>query len=265
MNTLKIIILSIVQGITELLPISSSGHLILTGKLLDFEISGDLFFLSVLHLGTTLAIILFYRKTLFKNFFTKEKWVFFLKLALASVPAGLAGFFFQDFISSTLHGTKTVAISLIVVGILFILFENLLQKGQEKEPEELPLWKMIIIGIGQALALIPGTSRSGVTTLAGMMLGLDKYSAFKFSFILGIPVLLASTIYEILKEYFGGTVPSLHTTSLSIVKILPAVVITFVVGYLSLLLVKKFKKSKWLTIFGVYRILLGILMLVLAI
>ena len=265
MNTLKIIILSIVQGITELLPISSSGHLILTGKLLDFDISGDLFFLSILHLGTTLAIILFYRKILFKDFFTKEKLIFFLKLALASVPAGLAGLFLEDFISSTLHGTKIIAVSLIVVGILFILFENIIKKGTEQEPEILPLWKMIIIGIGQVLALIPGSSRSGVTTLAGMMLGLDKYSAFKFSFILGIPILLGSSLYEIIKEYLAVTSFSFFTASVVIAKTAPFILITFVIGYLALLLVSKFKKSKWLTVFGVYRILLGIVILVLAI
>lgn len=265
MNTLKMIILSIVQGITEVLPISSSGHLILTGKFLDFDISGDLFFLSILHLGTTLAVVLFYRKILFKNFFTKEKWIFFLKLALASLPAALAGVFLQDYIASTLHGTKIIAISLIVVGVLFILFENILKNGKVEETEKLPLWKMILIGVGQTLALIPGTSRSGITTLTGMMLGLDKYSAFNFSFILGIPILLGSSLYEILKEYLAVTSPSFFTASVVVAKTAPFILITFVIGYLALLLVSKFKKSKWLTVFGTYRILLGILILLLAI
>jgi undecaprenyl-diphosphatase len=265
MNTIKIFLLSIVQGITELLPISSSGHLILTSKLLNFDISGDFFFLSILHLGTTLAIIVFYRKTLFKKFFTKEKWMFFLKLLLASIPAALAGFFLDDYISSTLHGSKVIAISLIVVGVLFIVFENIKIKREKQTPEEVSLWKMILIGIGQTLALIPGTSRSGITTLTGMLLGLEKYSAFKFSFILGIPVLLGSSIYEIVKTYLSSTDPSLLTASLSVVKIAPFVLITFVIGYLALLLVSKFKKKKWLTVFGVYRIVIGILILLLAI
>ena len=195
MNTFQIIILSIVQGITELLPISSSGHLILTGKLLNFDISGDLFFLSFLHLGTTLAIIIFYRKTLFKDFFTKEKWTFFFKILIASIPTAVIGFIFEDYISSVLHGNTVIAISLIVVGILFIIFENFKKEGEIIDPESIPLWKMIIIGIGQTLALIPGTSRSGITTLTGMLLGLEKYSAFQFSFIIGIPALLGSGIY----------------------------------------------------------------------
>ena len=265
MNTFKIVILSIVQGITEVLPISSSGHLILTGKFLDFEISGDFFFLSVLHLGTTLAVIIFYRKVLFKNFFTKKKWLFFLKLALASLPAALAGVFLQEYIASTLHGTTIIAISLIVVGILFILFENIELPTKKIDPEKVDLKRMIIIGLGQALALVPGTSRSGITTLTGMMVGLEKYSAFKFSFILGIPILLGSSMYEITKTYFDTTDPSMLTASLSVVKMVPFILFTAVIGYISLAVVEKFKKKKWLTVFGIYRIFVGLLILILAI
>ena len=265
MNTFKIVILSMVQGITEVLPISSSGHLILTGKLLNFEVSGDLFLLSVLHLGTTLAIIIFYRKVLFKNFFTKEKWIFFLKLAIASLPAALVGFFFEEYISNTLHGSKIIAISLIAVGLLFILFENIVKEGKKIEPEQMDWIRMLLIGIGQSLALLPGTSRSGITTLTGMMLGLDKYSAFNFSFILGIPILLGSSIYEIAKSYLLTTEPSLLTASLSIGKTIPFIFLTAVIGYASLVVVKRFKKKKWLTVFGIYRIIVGILILALAI
>jgi undecaprenyl-diphosphatase len=260
MDTLQIFILSVVQGITELLPISSSAHLILIGKLLNFEIAGNLLFLTILHLGTTLAIIVFYRKTLFKNFFTKEKWIFFLKLLLASIPAAIAGFFLEEYISSTLHETKTIAISLIVVGLLFILFENLHKKGKKVKLEELSLLQMLAIGTGQALALIPGTSRSGITTLTGMLLGLEKYSAFKFSFILGIPILLGTSLYELL----FADLTSLPA-SLSLVEMVPFILITFIIGYISLLLVSKFKKKKWLTVFGVYRIVVGILILLLTI
>ncbi len=265
MNTFKIVILSIVQGITEVLPISSTGHLILIGKFLDFEISGDFFLLSVLHLGTTLAVIVFYRKVLFKNFFTKEKWLFFLKLLLASLPAALVGVFLQDYIASTFHGSTIIAISLIVVGLLFILFENIDLPTKKISPEKVDLKSMLIIGLGQTLALVPGTSRSGITTLTGIMLGLDKYSAFKFSFILGIPILLGSTLYEIAKTYLDSTDPSTLTASLSVVKMFPFVLLTLVIGYLSLTIVEKYKKKKWLTVFGVYRILIGILILVLAI
>lgn len=265
MNTYKIFVLSIVQGITELLPISSSGHLILIGKLLDFDIGGDTLFLSVLHLGTTLAIIVFYRKTLFKNLFTKKKLVFYLKLLLASIPATLAGLLFEDYITTKLHSSVVIAISLIVVGVLFILFENIKRKSSKTKIENIPTWKMVIIGIGQSIALIPGTSRSGITTLTGMILGLEKYTAFKFSFILGIPILLGSSIYEVTRSYLSPGDPSMFTASTSLVRMAPWILITFLIGYLSLTLVKRFKKSKWLTLFGVYRIILGILILLMAI
>jgi undecaprenyl-diphosphatase len=180
---------------------------------------------------------------------------------LASIPAALAGFLLDDYIASTLHGSTVIAISLIVVGFLFILFENIKTDREKRDPEDIPLWKMLIIGIGQTLALIPGTSRSGITTLTGMMMGLEKYSAFKFSFILGIPVLLGSALYQILKEYLAVTSPTLFSASVVIAKTAPFILITFVIGYLALLLVSKFKKSKWLTLFGVYRIIVGILIL----
>ena len=265
MNTYKIFVLSVVQGITELLPISSSGHLILMGKLLDFDIGGDTLFLSVLHLGTTLAIIVFYRKTLFKDLFTKKKLTFYLKLLLSSVPAAIIGLLFQDYITSKLHSTVVIAVSLIAVGVLFILLENLKKKSSKIKLENIPTWKMVVIGVGQSLALIPGTSRSGITTLTGMSLGLEKYTAFKFSFILGIPILLGSSIYEIILSYLGSGEPSLFTASMAVLRISPWVLITFIIGYISLHLVKRFKKSKWLTVFGVYRILLGLLILLLAI
>ena len=265
MDTIKIITLSVIQGITELLPISSTGHLILAGNLLDYDISGNTLFLSVLHLGTTLAIILFFRKELFKNFFTRSKWLFFLKLLLASIPVAVVGFLFEGYITELLHKDIVIAISLISIGILFIIIENIKIKAEIVAPENIPLSKMLLIGLGQTLALIPGTSRSGITTLTGMWCGMDKYSAFNFSFILGIPILLGSTIYEIVKAYLNISDRSILTGSLSIVKMIPTILVTFLIGYLALHIVKKFQKKKWLTVFGIYRILIGILILILAI
>ena len=258
-------ILSIVQGITELLPISSSGHLILVEKLFNFDTNLNSVYLSVLHLGTTLAIILFYRKYLFENFFTKEKWLFFLKILIASIPAGILGFTFEKYINQYLYNTTTISITLIVVGIMFIIFENIKLKTLKVDIENIPFVKILIIGITQSLALIPGVSRSGITTLSGMSLGLEKYTSFNFSFILGIPILLGASIYEILKSYFEISNRSIDTLLLTGIKVLPTILLTFTLGYLSLLLVKRFNKRKWLTVFGVYRILLGILIILLAI
>ena len=265
MDNVKILILSLVQGITELLPISSSAHLILTGKLLNWDISSNTLLLAVLHIGTTLAIILFFRKELFKGFFTKKKWTFFLKLLIASLPTAIIGLLFEDKISHFLRGNLIMAISLIVVGILFIIAENIKIPSHDTDPENIPLWKMILIGIGQVLSLIPGVSRSGITILTGIALGLEKYTSFSLSFMLGIPLLIGSNFYIIAKAYMLSDSINVTTASLSFVKMLPIILVTFIVGYIALLVVKKFKKGKWLTIFGVYRILLGIFILIFAI
>lgn len=262
MDTIKILTLSIIQGITELLPVSSSGHLLVMGRLLNFDISSNTLFLSTLHLGTTLAIIVFFRKELFENFFTKPKLIFFLKLLLASLPVAVTGFLFEEYLVQFCYGNLIIAIFLIALGTLFIIAENINLKAVKLKPEKVPLRKMLLIGIGQTLALIPGTSRSGITTLSGMMCGLSKYSALKFGFILGIPILLGSSLYEIVKSYLEIPDPSLTTVTLSIGKMLPAIVVTFLVGYFALYVIEKFKKKKWLTIFGVYRITIGLLILI---
>ncbi|MCD4811829.1 undecaprenyl-diphosphate phosphatase [bacterium] len=262
MDTIKILTLSIIQGITELLPVSSSGHVLVIGRLLNLDISNHTAFLSTLHLGTTLAIIVFFREELFENFFTKSKLTFFLKLLLASLPVAMIGFLFEDYIAQFYYGNLTIAILLIVVGTLFIIAENINFKTVNLKPKEVPLRKMILIGIGQTLALIPGTSRSGITTLSGMMCGLSKYSALKFGFILGIPILLGSSLYEIIKSYIETPDNSITTTSLSIVKMLPAIAMTFLVGYFALYVIERFQKKKWLTIFGIYRLTVGLLILI---
>ena len=257
-------LLSIVQGITELLPISSSGHLILLSNLWDMQLSNLI--LSILHLGTTVAIIVFLRRTLFKNLFTKEKLSFYLKILVASIPAGLVGVFLGDFIEEKLRATWIIAVSLIVWGIVMIIVEQS-QKGKQHKKDldlEKVTWKQsLVMGFAQTLALIPGTSRSGITTLAGIFSGLNKYRAFEYSFILGIPVLIGASILEIGKELLGIENISTHILTTASIKMLPVILISFAVGYIALIVVRKYQKKSWLTVFGVYRIILGILILVL--
>jgi undecaprenyl-diphosphatase len=127
MEMIKMGILAIIQGITELLPISSSGHLILLGEY--FNISITTLILSTFHLGTTLSIILFFREKLFKNLFTKEKLLFYIKILVASIPAGIVGFLFEELISERLRATWIIAVSLIVWGIVMILMEQKKKEG----------------------------------------------------------------------------------------------------------------------------------------
>lgn len=251
MEILKVIILGIEQGITELLPISSSAHLILTSQILSIEM--DTYLLSVLHLGTTLALIIHFWKILFKDIFTKEKMSFYIKILLSTIPAGIIGLLFESVIEEKLRGNLIIGISLILWGVVMIIIER--KSKIEEQPLEKVSWKQsLVMGISQIFAFIPGGSRSGISTIAGMLTGLNKYTAIQYSFLLGLPLLLAAPVYEIAKEY-----PERVLNSMDILGILIAGVVT----YLALALLKKFSKKKWLTFFGVYRILLGILVILL--
>ena len=261
METIKIALLAIVQGVTELLPISSSAHLILLGKLMDIDTTS--FLLSVFHFGTTLAIIIFFREKLFKNFFTKEKLNFYLKIIISTIPAAITGFLFQDIIEEKLRAEWIIAISLIVLGIVMIILEKKEKIKYDPDVEHITWKQSLIMGFGQIFALIPGTSRSGITTIVGILSGMDKYSALEYSFILGIPILVGSSGYEIIKEISNIQEPITSTIIYaSLVKILVVAIIPFLVGYIALTVLKRFKKRNWLTVFGIYRIILGIIILI---
>ena len=183
MEILKYLIIGIIQGITELLPVSSSAHILLLGKLMNLNFSSSL--LITFHLGTTLAIILFFWSKIFKDFFTKSKLKFFLKIIVASIPVGIAGIFFDKFISEKLRAEWIIALSLIVWGIVMILVEKKFTKDEEeklRKVEDLSWKQAFVVGSSQILALIPGTSRSGITTIVGILMGMKKYVALKFSF-----------------------------------------------------------------------------------
>lgn len=251
MDSLKQVILAVIQGITELLPISSSAHLLLTSQLLDFN--ADTYFLTTLHIGTTVALLIFFSELLFKNIFSKKKISMYLKILISSIPAGIAGLLFESIIEEKLRANTFMATSLIFWGVLMIFTENSKKNPEEIEIEKVTWKDSLIMGFAQVLALIPGTSRSGVTTVAGLLAGVNKYTALQYSFILGIPVLIGASFYEFFKYRNSES----FTTEELI-----AVVVSAVVGYIALHFLNKFKKTKWLTVFGIYRILLGLVILV---
>lgn len=250
MEFLKVSLLGILQGITELLPISSSAHLLLASQILDIKM--DTYLLTTLHLGTTLALLLHFWGTLFKDILKKESISFYLKILISTIPAGIVGLFLQQNIEQYLRGNTVISISLISWGIVMILVERSC-KNEEIELRDVTLKQSLTMGLAQIFALIPGGSRSGISTIAGVMSGLNKYTALQYSFILGLPLLLAAPIYEIFKEY-----PSRILNIYDLTGILIAGIFT----YISLYILKKFSKEKWLTFFGTYRILLGILILI---
>jgi len=249
METLKLTIMSIVQGITELLPISSSAHLLLLGEIFVMDVSSAV--LMFFHLGTTLAILIFFAHEIFHDFFTKGKWIFFLKIAVSAIPAGILGILFDSVISEKLRASWITAISLIIWGIVMIYVENKYRNQHIKSLEKITWKQSIIIGLAQAIALIPGTSRSGICTIAGVFLGIDKYTALQYSLLAGLPVMLGGVILDMADSQI----------SLQSLDSLLVFTITFLVGYLCLRIINKKSKEKWLTVFGIYRIVLGIAIL----
>lgn len=203
MSWLQVIALALVQGVTEFLPISSSAHLILSSQLLNWPDQGIAFDVAV-HLGTLLAVMFYFRvhlKQLLVSWFcslSKRQLNAEAKLAwgiiVATIPVCLVGFFAHDTISENLRTPQVIAIATIVFGLLLGLVDRI--AINQKSQQTLSLATMIVIGLAQVLALIPGTSRSGITMTAGLWRGLSRHQASQFSFLLSIPVIALAALYE---------------------------------------------------------------------
>lgn len=202
-QTLEVITLAIVQGLTEFLPVSSSAHLILVPILTGWPDQGIAFDVAV-HLGTLVAVCIYFRKEIFRLLFgfwrsisgrpSRIYSVLAWQLIIASIPIALIGFLAHDFISTTLRSPLVIACSTIFFGVLLLASDSL--RIQRKQLYQLSWKDAIIIGFAQTLALIPGTSRSGITLTAGLSLGFNRTCAAKFSFLLSIPVILLAGAYE---------------------------------------------------------------------
>ncbi len=258
------ILFGIIQGITEFLPISSSGHLILMHNFFDLPVSNDMAFDVALHLATLLSVILCFRKEiilLFRSFiislsgkkddYSRTSWL----IILATIPAAIFGFLFDDLIEGKLHGDGSmmvVAIMLIVVAILFLLVEKM--PKQEGKFTSLNWRQSLFIGFAQAIALIPGTSRSGITIIAGLRSGLKREEALKFSFLMSIPIILGASIKKIPSLFSAGI------DSNELIVVFLGFLAAFIAGILSIKYFLKFAQNHSLNIFAYYRIVLAIIL-----
>lgn len=260
MDFIQVITLSILQGITEFFPISSSAHLIFVPKLAGWEDQGLAFDVSV-HIGTLIAVVLYFRKELFQmlhEFFLSilnrklsPYARLFLMLCFATIPAGLAGLFFKKHIETVLRSPLVIAFTTIGFGILLWIAYRL---GQQKKTDHSISWKdAFVIGCGQALALIPGTSRSGITLTAGLAMGLKKEDAARFSFLLSVPVIALAGLYESYSLY-KENIP-LDVSSLS-----AGVLLSAISGIICIHVFLKLLQRVGVTPFVVYRIALGLLL-----
>lgn len=263
MSYVNAAIYGIVQGITEFLPISSSGHLLILHKFLKLPVTSEIAFDVILHAATLVAVIFYFRKKVlsisiswFKslsgnsNEDSRIGWF----LIIATVPAGLAGFFLEDLLENKLRSIYVVIIMLIIVGVLFIIMEKFSRKtGDYKDLN----WKNVLfIGMAQAIALIPGTSRSGITTIAGLGVGLKREAAIRFSFLLSIPIIVGASIKKIPPVFSGGLAGN------EIDLIIISFIFSLASGFLAIKFLIKYSRSHSLNIFAYYRFALAFLLLV---
>lgn len=252
------IILGIIEGLTEFIPVSSTGHLILTSHVLDTAIHNIDSFNIAIQLGAILAVLTLYFdffKPLFnpKHWFSKEGKL----ILIAIIPALLSGFFFYSFIKTHLFNTKTVTIGLILGGIIMILTEKLKSKKRTETTQiaDISYRQALIIGVCQIFSLWPGTSRSGSTIVGGLLANLNHSTAASFSFIIAVPVMACAVGYDLLK--------SANTLSLlDIQHIIVGFIVSFIVGIIA---IRSFMKilSKWTLVpFALYRILLGTIIII---
>lgn len=259
MDIVHLIILSLIQGITEFLPISSSAHLILLPHLFHWQDQG-LSFDVVLHLGTLMAVIIYFWqelslliKSLFNikgDYFSHYENRLCFGILLATIPVVLAGFLFNEYIETTLRSPKIIAFGTIFFGAILILAEYV--GTQRRALKQLKWYDILVIGLLQALALIPGTSRSGITMTGGLFTGLTKEATARFSFLLSIPVIILATLHELLK---------FHTFILPWQDYLLGFLISFLSAYAVIYLFLKTIARIGFLPFFVYRLILGIIIL----
>ena len=265
LEALKVIILGIVQGITEWLPISSTGHLILVEELIKLK-QNDAFknmFNVVIQFGSIMAVVVIYfhklnpfspTKTQKQKMMTIQLWI---KVIIGTLPAMIVGLLLNDWIEAKMSNAYVVAFMLILYGILFIVIENINAKREPRVTKlsQLSVPTVLLIGVFQMMAMIPGTSRSGATIVGALALGVSRGVAAEFTFFLAVPVMFGLSAIKILKFGLSFTAPELiilFTGSL-VAFIVSLFIIKFLMGYV---------KKHDFKVFGIYRIILGLLVLI---
>lgn len=272
---IKSIIFGIVEGITEWLPISSTGHLILVEQFVKFtEVSPEFWsmFQVVIQFGAILAVVLLYwnkiwpitknkenaiKKTGILSYFNKDIMILWTKILVACIPAAVIGILFDELFEELFYNPFCIAIALIVFGIAFIIIENR-NKNNEREKEknsQITYKDAILIGIFQLLAAIfPGTSRSGATIIGGLLIGLSRPNAAEFTFYLAIPTMLGASLLKLVKFGFGFT-------GIELIILLVGMIVSFLVSVAVIKFLMNYIKKHDFKVFGYYRIILGVIVL----
>lgn len=262
---LKVLVLGIVEGITEWLPISSTGHMILVDEFIRLNVSKEFkeMFFVVIQLGAILAVVLLYfnklnpfsrKKNKMQKMETMEIW---FKVVVGVIPAGILGVLFDDYLDAHFYNYQTVAITLILYGILFILIENKNRHklAKIKSFNQLNYGTALGVGFFQVLALIPGTSRSGATILGAIILGTSREIAAEYSFFLSIPVMFGASLLKMLKFGFKYSKNEIFI-------LLFGMLVAFIVSIIAIKFLMSYIKKNDFKAFGWYRIVLGLLVLI---
>ena len=271
---LKAILIGIVEGITEWLPVSSTGHMIIIDELVSLKVSEDFLelFLVVIQLGAIAAVPVYFFNRL--NPFSKKKsavqrkatWSLWFKVAVGVLPAAVVGVLLDDFLDEHLYNYQVVSIALIVYGVVFILIEKLrnnrADSGKEyryrvERIEDLTYTDALRIGAFQMLSLIPGTSRSGSTIIGGMLTGVSRKVSAEFSFFMAIPIMLGASLLKIYKFIDGGYT----VTSDELILLGVGILVSFIVSLFIIKFLMDFVKNHTFVPFGIYRIALGAVVL----
>jgi len=252
MKYLIIIIFGFIQGVTEFLPISSSGHLVILHKIFNLPMS-EMSFDVILHLASLCAVFIFFKKDIFeiikgvflKNTNGKIGWL----IILGTLPAAFLGYFFEDYIENTLRSIWFVAFMLVFVGVLFIIIEKIAKNS--RDITDFKINDALFIGFAQALALIPGTSRSGVTVIAGMRAGFKREVAVKLSFLLSVPIILGANVKKI-TDINWSAISQFETVALFL-----GFFSGFLTSYFAIKFFISYSSKHTLNIFAYYRFILA--------
>ncbi|MFW6275981.1 MAG: undecaprenyl-diphosphatase UppP [bacterium] len=265
MNLIESLVLGIVQGLTEFLPVSSSGHLVIVQRFFNI-VSENLAFEVVVHLGTLLSVLVVFYDDIIKmirSFFGgiigkkvkicyQEDYHFKLAILVivGTVPAVIAGLFFNDFFKSIFHNVKLVGVTLLITAVILFLTRFVTNRGKK-----LTFWKSVLIGIGQAMAIFPGISRSGTTISTSLYLGLNREEAARFSFLLSIPAIAGAAVLELSDLFKTGLVIN------QVWVLIIGFIASFIVGYIAIRFLLRLIKTGKFSWFAPYCAALGIFVL----
>lgn len=251
------VILGLIQGLTEFIPISSSGHLVIAQTFLSG--ASDHLFLEFINIGTFLALLVFFRKRIWNilvDIFKHRNFKLAGNILLTAIPAGIVGFLLADFIGSTAFFSSAwvVVCTLLIVGVVMVVLEKLPKASSVKNGEAMPWWRALVIGGAQVLALIPGVSRSGSTIITGRLMGLSAAEAAEYSFLASLPIMFGVTVKVLVSDF---DYLAAHAGTLVVSNIF-----AFISGLLAVGFLMRYLSKHSLAVFGWYRIALAVVVAV---